>query len=88
MEEIMVELATQSDVRIFKDGRLIAPNYHNRMKIPDDLVARIYNSLRDITDGNHICRIHFLKILMRRLFLSVGAVSQQKSQILKQEALG
>jgi uncharacterized membrane protein YheB (UPF0754 family) len=42
IEQLIVEAAGRSILKLFNDGSLIAPDYANRVKIPADLVQRIY----------------------------------------------
>jgi tyrosine-protein phosphatase YwqE len=45
VEQTLIELATQSVIALFKNGDVIMPDYHNRIKIPSDLVQRIYSQI-------------------------------------------
>jgi hypothetical protein len=42
IEQVLVEAATKSILKLFGEGSLIAPDYANRMKVPADLIERIY----------------------------------------------
>lgn len=41
-EQAIVAAARHSIVKMFTDGALIAPDYANRLKVPPDLVQRVY----------------------------------------------
>ena len=42
IEQVLVEVATGAVVKLFREGQLVAPDYTNRIKLPADLVQRIY----------------------------------------------
>ena len=42
IEQVLVEAATKSILKLFGEGSLIAPDYANRMKVPAALIERIY----------------------------------------------
>lgn len=42
LEQEIVSAARRSIVKLFTDGSMIAPDYANRLKVPTDLVQRVY----------------------------------------------
>jgi hypothetical protein len=53
VEQTLIDAATESVISLFKRGDLLMPDYHNRVKIPADLVQRIYAQI----DHDKVVRI-------------------------------
>lgn len=41
-EKAVIDAAQQSIVKMFNDGNLVMPDYANRVKLPADLVQKVY----------------------------------------------